>query len=201
MPAIIAKSIAIISDAGLGMAMFSLCMFQFERSSAAYCHCSDFGVLTINKDVRSKEDLLNMPIISIWNELTSKLQCETLCVKPARDGCSTGVARLCSSDDFAVYVKSLKDCLLRIPPNSFSKAHGMIEMPNPTPDLLIFEPFIETDEILISSQSTNVSKHGLLWEGHSRWIEVTVGVVGNRGSMRSPTPSITVKESGDLYNS
>ncbi|KAK1388004.1 hypothetical protein POM88_016182 [Heracleum sosnowskyi] len=190
MPAIIAKSIAIISDAGLGMAMFSLCMFQFERSSAAYCHCSDFGVLIINKDVRSKEDLLNMPIISIWNELTSKLQCETLCVKPARDGCSTGVARLCSSDDFAVYVKALKDCLLRIPPNSFSKAHGMIEMPNPPPDLLIFEPFIETDEILISSQSTNVSKHGLLWEGHSRWIEVTVGVVGNRGSMRSPTPSI-----------
>ncbi|KAK1359291.1 hypothetical protein POM88_043765 [Heracleum sosnowskyi] len=157
MPAIIAKSIPIISDAGLGMEMFSLCMFQFERSSTAYCHCSDFGVLTINKDVRSKEDLLNMTIISIWNEITSKLQCETLCVKPARDGCSTGVARLCSSDDFAVYVKALKDCLLRIPPNSFSKAHGMIEMPNPPPDLLIFEPFIETDEILISSQSTNVS--------------------------------------------
>lgn len=73
-------------------------------------------------------------------------------------------------------------------------------MPNPPPDRLIFEPFIETDEILISSQSTNVSKHGLLWEGQSRWIEVTVGVIGNRGSMRSLTPSITVKESGDILS-
>lgn len=55
---------------------------------------ADLGVLTINKDVRRKEDLLNMPALEIWDELISKLQCETLCVKPARDGCSTGVARL-----------------------------------------------------------------------------------------------------------
>lgn len=55
---------------------------------------ADLGVLTINKDVRRKEDLLNVPALEIWDELTSKLQCETLCVKPSRDGCSTGVARL-----------------------------------------------------------------------------------------------------------
>ncbi|KAL8102115.1 uncharacterized protein LOC141678502 [Apium graveolens] len=184
---------------GPGVKASQTCMDKVA-TSVSLENLSDFGILTINKDVRSKEDLLNMPIISIWNELTSKLHCTTLCVKPARDGCSTGVARLCSSDDLAVYVKALEDCLLRIPPNSFSKAHGMIEMPNPPPDLLIFEPFIETDEILISSQSTNVLKHGLLWEGHSRWIEVTVGVIGNRGSMRSLTPSITVKESGDILS-
>lgn len=57
---------------------------------------ADQGVLTINKEVCKKEDLLNKPALEFWNNLTSTLQCETLCVKPARDGCSTGVARLWS---------------------------------------------------------------------------------------------------------
>ncbi|KAH8505914.1 hypothetical protein H0E87_012933 [Populus deltoides] len=122
---------------------------------------ADLGVLTINKDVRRKEDLLNMPALEIWDELISRLQCETLCVKPARDGCSTGVARLCCVEDLAVYIKALKDCLLRIPPDSFSKSHGMIEMPSPPPERLIFEPFIETDEIVVSSKS-GVKRHKAL---------------------------------------
>lgn len=76
----------------------------------------------------------------------------------------------------------------------------MIEMPNPPPERLIFEPFIETDEIIVSSKSTNYSGHQLRWKGESRWVEVTVGVIGKRGSMRSLSPSITVKESGDILS-
>lgn len=59
-----------------------------------YKKLGNSGVLTINKEVRGKSELLNKPTDDIWHELTSKLQCETLCVKPAKDGCSTGVARL-----------------------------------------------------------------------------------------------------------
>lgn len=55
---------------------------------------TDSGLLTIPKDVRSKEELLESHIPNIWHDLSMKLQSETLCVKPARDGCSTGVARL-----------------------------------------------------------------------------------------------------------
>lgn len=73
-------------------------------------------------------------------------------------------------------------------------------MPVPPPELLIFEPFIETDEIVVSSKSSEEDKHHLLWKGNSRWVEVTVGVVGKRGSMHSLTPSITVKESGDILS-
>lgn len=76
----------------------------------------------------------------------------------------------------------------------------MIEMPKPPPELLIFEPFIETDEIIVSSKSTNETKEQLLWEGQSRWVEITVGVVGTRGSMHSLSPSVTVKESGDILS-
>lgn len=73
-------------------------------------------------------------------------------------------------------------------------------MPNPPPQLLIFEPFIETDEIAISSKSTNNNGHHLTWKGHSRWVEITVGVLGKRGSMHSLMPSVTVKETGDILS-
>lgn len=68
-------------------------------------------------------------------------------------------------------------------------------MPFPPPEFLIFEPFIQTDEIIVSGNA-----HNLLWKGNSRWVEITVGVIGKRGSMRSLTPSITVKESGDILS-
>ncbi|KAK7339998.1 hypothetical protein VNO77_20689 [Canavalia gladiata] len=169
-------------------------------TSVALKHLANSGVLTINKDIRQKDDLFNKPVNDIWHDLTLKLQCETLCVKPAKDGCSTGVARLCCSKDLAIYVKALEDCVLRIPPNSLSKAHGMIEMPNHPPEHLIFEPFIETDEIIVTSKIENETGHGLMWKGHSRWVEITVGVIGKRGSMHSLSPSVTVKETGDILS-
>ncbi|XP_058110497.1 uncharacterized protein LOC131253491 isoform X2 [Magnolia sinica] len=184
---------------GPGVLASKTCMDKVA-TSLALGHLTSLGVLTIQKDARSKEELLNAHTSDIWHELTTKLQSETLCIKPARDGCSTGVARLCSAEDLAVYTDALRKCLLRLPSNSFSKAHGMIEMPNPPPELLIFEPFIETDEISFSSKSTKADAHHLKWEGHSRWVEVTVGVIGKRGAMHSLSPSITVKESGDILS-
>uniref|UniRef100_A0A2P2MLM9 D-alanineD-alanine ligase n=3 Tax=Rhizophora mucronata TaxID=61149 RepID=A0A2P2MLM9_RHIMU len=184
---------------GPGVAASETCMDKVA-TSLALSHLADRGVLIINKDVCRKEALLSVPTQKIWHELKSKLQCETLCVKPAKDGCSTGVARLCCEEDLAVYVKAVEECLLRIPPNSFSKAHGIIEMPSPPPELLIFEPFIETDEIVVSSKSMGENARHLVWKGQSRWVEVTVGVLGKRGSMRSLSPSVTVKETGDILS-
>ncbi|KAK4418871.1 D-alanine--D-alanine ligase [Sesamum alatum] len=183
-----------VPHTGPGVRASKTCMDKVATSLALQ-HLEGSGVLTITKDVRRKEDLLKMPLLDIWHDLTSKLGCETLCVKPARDGCSTGVARLRCDGDLAVYVKALENCLPRIPPNSLSKAHGVIEMPFPPPEFLIFEPFIETDEIIVSGNA-----HNLLWKGNSRWVEITVGVIGKRGSMRSLTPSVTVKESGDILS-
>ncbi|GMN40489.1 hypothetical protein TIFTF001_009710 [Ficus carica] len=184
---------------GPGVMASKICMDKVA-TSLSLSHLANSGVHTIQKDVQDKKDLLSMSTLDKWNELTSKLKCRTLCVKPARDGCSTGVARLCCAEDLSVYLEALKNSLLRIPPNSLSKVHGMIEMPNPPPEILIFEPFIETDEIIVSAKSTDEDGHQLRWKGHSRWVEITVGVVGKRGSMRSLSPSITVKESGDILS-
>lgn len=80
------------------------------------------------------------------------------------------------------------------------QAHGMIEMPNPPPELLIFEPFIETDEIIVTSKFKNETGHDLVWKGNSRWVEITVGIIGKRGSIHSLSPSVTVKETGDILS-
>lgn len=73
-------------------------------------------------------------------------------------------------------------------------------MPSPPPELLIFEPFIETDEIVVASKSVGEKAQGLVWKGNSRWVEITVGVIGTLGSMRSLSPSVTVKETGDILS-
>ncbi|KMZ58559.1 D-alanine--D-alanine ligase [Zostera marina] len=169
-------------------------------SSLALEHLTTFGILTIPKEVWSIQKILNMSISTIWNDLTRNLQCKTLCVKPARDGCSSGVAKLCSTDDLRLYVKALKECLLQIPANSLSKVHGVIEMPNPPPNSFIFESFIDTDEIIVPSNSASGKTGHLIWKGNSQWVEVTVGVIGRRGDMHSLTPSITVKETGDILS-
>ncbi|OVA12683.1 D-alanine--D-alanine ligase [Macleaya cordata] len=184
---------------GPGVIASRTCMDKVA-TSLTLGNLENLGVLTIKKEVRSKEELLNLPILDVWHDLTKRLKCETLCVKPARDGCSTGVARLCCTEDLTVYANALHDCLLRLPSNSLSKAHGVIEMPNPPPEQLIFEPFIETDEIIVSSKSTNANAHRLMWEGRNRWVEITVGVAGKRGGMHSLSPSVTVKESGDILS-
>jgi hypothetical protein len=73
-------------------------------------------------------------------------------------------------------------------------------MPVPPPESLVFEPFIETNEIIISNKSENGSARHLVRKGENEWLEVTVGVVGKRGEMHSLNPSITVKESGDILS-
>ncbi|KAI4324486.1 hypothetical protein MLD38_029973 [Melastoma candidum] len=188
-----------VPHTGPGVLASRTCMDKVATSLALE-NLSNLGVLTIKKYVWKKKDLLERPSLEIWKEVTTKLQCESICIKPARDGCSTGVARLRCVEDLQVYIKALEEGLLRIPPNSFSKPHGMIEMPNPPPESLIFEPFIETDDITFSTKTSQENASPLMWDGRSRWVEITVGVIGKKGSMRSLSPSVTVKESGDILS-
>lgn len=71
-------------------------------------------MLTIPKDVRSKEELLNSSPLDIWHDSTTKLKSETLCVKPARDGCSTGVARLRFVNAHIILTLHMYLCLLEL---------------------------------------------------------------------------------------
>lgn len=184
---------------GPGPLASNICMDKVSTSHGL-AHMQNLGIFTLPKDVKRTDELINSYTPIIWHDLTTRLQSDTLCVKPARDGCSTGVARLRCQEDLEVYVSALKNFLPRLPANSLSKAHGVIEMPNPTSKFFIFEPFVETDEIVISSKSSGGSTGRLMWKGQNEWVEVTVGVMGRNGHMHSLSPSITVKETGDILS-
>lgn len=184
---------------GPGVSASRICMDKVA-TSLALTHLSNLGVLTINKVLRSRGELLASSMSDLWHSLTSMLDAPTLCIKPTGDGCSTGVARLCCEEDLEKYVRVLQEKLPHILPNTLSKAHGMIMMPNPPAEKVIFEPFIETDDIVVTSKHGGSTQSGLIWKGANRWVEVTVGVMGTKGEMHSFNPSITVKEDGDILS-
>lgn len=55
----------------------------------------------------------------------------------------------------------------------YMQAYGMIEILNFFFEFLLFEFFIEIDEIRVF-----FNLYDFVWEGKSRWVEVIVGVVG-----------------------
>lgn len=183
-------------------------------TAEALTHLSSQGIYTAAKRVVSAEDFItrgvaegvelglgNLGSYNIssaaeeeWEALTNELKASALCVKPASDGCSTGVARLSCAADLAAYFAAIREKLPRLLPGSLSKLTSIVEMPLPPPSCLLLEPFIETDPI------SNSGSKGLQWSGLSRWVEVTVGVLGNKGEMRSFSPSITVKETENVLS-
>jgi len=52
-----------------------------------------------------------------------------LCIKPAADGCSTGVARLATAADLAEYARALADGRPALLPGTLSTPHPRIELP------------------------------------------------------------------------
>jgi hypothetical protein len=201
----------------------------------------DRGIFSAAKRVFPTGELLQIlsqnGTNSLWSTLLRELDCTHVCVKPAADGCSTGVARLDHVADLTSYLAAVRDRRPSLAPGALSTSGGGVEMAVPPPGRFMFEPFIETDPILIRRSAEQIenndngavqSTHNeipsggvdepdrasfsrrnlgegashveLVWEGKSRWVEVTVGVLGRKGSMKALSPSITVKESGHVLS-
>lgn len=126
-----------------------------------------------------------------WKALTDELASKRLIVKPRSDGCSAGIVLLRSADDLKLYCRFLFQKAPFIPPFSFASQSGPIEMPTSSEEEFLFEPYIETDSIIIEhNQLQYVSKEG--------WIELTVGVLENQGAYHALNPSITIAEGAVL---
>ncbi|CAK9194407.1 unnamed protein product [Sphagnum jensenii] len=188
---------------GSGSKASRLCMDKVA-TAAAIAHLSDHGIFTAKKAVRATHEFLQNKD-EMWEALKRELAAIEVCVKPANDGCSTGVARLCCAKDLATYLNAVHKELPCLFPGSLTKVHGIIEMPILAPEKLLFEPFIETDDVIVTSKSKRAidettTQGQLFWEGKSRWLEVTVGVLGSKGAMHALYPSITVKETGGILS-
>ena len=135
----------------------------------------------INKIINNKK------IEEYWRMLVSELSTKTVVVKPRGDGCSAGVVRLFNQKDLATYLFLVRNRVLVVKPNTFSNQENIVHMPETATDI-IFESFIETGKLRVSN--------GKIAHTHkSGYIEMTVGVLEERGEVRALSPSITIAES------
>jgi D-alanine-D-alanine ligase-like ATP-grasp enzyme len=80
---------------------------------------------------------------------------------------------------------------VRFESGTFTHQNGPIELPATKPRELLFERFILTDKL---SEKGNKLKLKRV----SGWVEITIGVIGARGSMKALSPSVTVAQASVL---
>jgi D-alanine--D-alanine ligase len=182
---------------GSGEKTSHLCMDKF--ATGEFIRASDIkGVSIAPQKVFFLRGVQNEK--KLWQSLTRELGAKTLIVKPKDDGCSTGVAHLYTEDDLKNYLSYLQKRKVFIPAGILKNQDSIIEMPNTSIHEILFEKFIETDNVKI--------KQGKLkYIRRSGWVEVTIGILEEREKPRRkvgvPTkasglkafnPSVTIAE-------
>lgn len=132
---------------------------------------------------------------AMWQEVVTACGVSDVIVKPPDDGCSAGILRLGGPDELRRYLEVNALALTELDGGEFAHlADGQtVEMPMERQDSLLFEEFVETDDIEPRDAAGN-GQPALRWGARhdTRLVEVTVGVIGPAGAMRALNPSITV---------
>jgi hypothetical protein len=68
----------------------------------------------------------------------------------------------------------------------------------PPPVELLLEPFLNSADVGVVADGAGGER--LQWRGDSRWLEVTVGVLGPWGALRALSPSVTLREHGAVLS-
>jgi D-alanine-D-alanine ligase-like ATP-grasp enzyme len=125
-----------------------------------------------------------------WQSLCDESSFEAFIIKPNQDGCSAGIACLQSENDLLVYLNAIQSGISYFQPHTFANQPHIIELPEHLNTCLI-EPFIAVDSICID-------QHELIHTLKEGWVELTVGVLENRGHYHALNPSITIAEGAVL---
>ena len=174
---------------GPGAAASRLCMDKWQTAEKIRAlkiegvNAVEGAILETNALIGKDAKTLRMQ----WSTLTKKLRSKSLVVKPRGDGCSTGVARFLSVFDLATYLTLIKEGKAYAPIGTFKNQPGIIEMPSARPPHLLLERFMETDSLRVVGNSL---KH----KRKSGLVEITIGVLEEKGVMRAMNPSITIAE-------
>jgi D-alanine-D-alanine ligase-like ATP-grasp enzyme len=138
------------------------------------------------KSVRPEE------INTLWDQAVRRFGTADLLVKPQCDGCSTGVLRIRSAEELALYSNCIQKGMKQMPKGTFKGQNSIIEMPVPDDDQpFLLEPFIHTDKV-------HIQKTELVHKPQSGWCEMTIGVLERAGIYTALNPSITAAESDVL---
>lgn len=135
--------------------------------------------------------LNGIAIKKLWDSLLDQLNAKSVIVKPVDDGCSSGIVRLNSAAALEVYISLAKSGLISVPANTFEGQSSPLEMPVEPIETFLFERFVETDTIRVVGNKLRLTDR-------TGWVEVTVGVLGNKAKMKALNPSLTVAEGNVL---
>lgn len=176
----------------------ALCMDKY-LTGAAITALEDAQLLSLPKITLRLKDLERSAAgeyQKVWRELVLRSQTEVLgslgiIVKPRADGCSAGIVLLQSWEDLKRYVAFICGDFPVIPPRSFMKQEGTVEMPTDRSGEFLFEPYIACDPLWIQDgRISHVAKLG--------WVELTIGVMENKGIYKALPPSIAIAEGAVL---
>jgi D-alanine--D-alanine ligase len=174
---------------GSGPEASALCMDKFAAGEAVRL-MHDPNVTTAPKAPFSPAKLkaaLARDKEAFWARICAELGTSDLLVKPRADGCSAGVVRLANAEELRLYVDIALSGADEIPPGTFRRQSGVVEMSgDPTSEYLL-EAFVTTDSVAIE-------KNRLVCREETGWIELTVGVLEQDGKYRALQPSVTVAE-------
>ena len=152
------------------------------------------GVHTIPERSVKTSELLKLSAKSLeasYQKLKKDLGAKNIIAKPRADGCSSGVVRLHSAAELLKYAKYAHKNSGFIPKGSFVHQNEIIEMPLEPLTNILLGAFIETDSLRVKGNQLKHTKR-------TGWLEATVGVIEEKGSMRALSPSITVAEGAVL---
>ncbi len=187
---------------GSDVAASRLCMDKYETGKVV-AELAPEGIYTARRICVPLADALARDVPELWQEIAAACGASRVVVKPVDDGCSAGVVPLGRPEDLAQYLSLIDSGAPRLQGDSFSllTAGQIIELPTKRQTRLLFEEYIATDDIRVDDINPDVSRAASLIWGEERdtgWVEVTVGVLGKKGSMAAMNPSITVASSGIL---
>ena len=165
----------------------ALCMDKFATGELIL-RSNIAGLKTAKKRVIFIDKLKQKNVVkSLWKEFRKETGTDSIIIKPMSDGCSSGVVRLYTSSDLEKYLDLVSQKSPIIPKNTFRNQPEIIDLPQNGKSQFLLEEFISTDQVIIKGND-------LIHKVNSNMIEITVGVVEEKGKLMALNPSLTVAE-------
>lgn len=121
-------------------------------------------------------DILLEGIFDGWN-------CSSVVLKPSVHSSGMGHIRIATVDDLVIATKAMREGAPKVALHKLSMQPEGATLPLSLPELMVVEPWMETDPVVFSSAAADDA--GVQWEGKSRWVEVSVGLLGELVSVWS----------------
>ncbi len=121
----------------------------------------------------------------MWNKIVQNKIQLPLIIKPRGDGCSAGVVRINTEEQFHKTIEFFLNGSKYIPEKAIHDQHGQIDLPSEKIQELLVEDFIVTDKVLLKDMEID-------WSPVTDYVEVTIGVLGPKGQLHVLNPSQTI---------